>query len=130
MKTQATRPSTKKPTAPAPQLRFRARVKLGDVNAIGPGKIDLLEAIAETGSLTAAAKAMDMSYRRAWDLLDELNRSLKAPAVTSSKGGPSGGGSELTDAGRELIRLYRRIETKAATACKTDISAIIGMLSR
>ena len=62
-----------------PVVRFRMRIMTGDTIAIGPGKIQLLEAIARTGSLTAAAKAIDMSYRRAWILVDELNRALKKP---------------------------------------------------
>ena len=61
-------------SAAAPQLRFRMRVTQGDVIAVGPGKIALLEAVDKTGSITAAAKSLDMSYRRAWLLLDELNR--------------------------------------------------------
>ena len=70
--------------APAPQLRFRMRVTQGDVIAVGPGKIALLEAVDKTGSITAAAKSLDMSYRRAWLLLDELNRSLRVAAVDSA----------------------------------------------
>src|SRR5262245_66600375 len=91
-----------------PQLRFRMRITDGGVIAVGPGKIALLEAIESTGSITAAAKSLDMSYRRAWLLLDELNRSLREPAVDKAKGGLHGGGSALTDAGRRLIALYRR----------------------
>lgn len=114
----------------APQLRFRMRVSDGEVIAIGPGKIALLEAVERTGSITAAAKSLDMSYRRAWLLLDEMNRALKTPAVDSAKGGSAGGGSALTASGRELIALYRRIEATAATACRADIRKLIGMLAR
>ena len=71
----------------APVLRFRMRISDGDRIAVGPGKIALLKAIDRTGSITAAAKSLDMSYRRAWLLLDELNRSLARPAVDSAKGG-------------------------------------------
>ncbi|MCA0242697.1 MAG: LysR family transcriptional regulator [Proteobacteria bacterium] len=98
--------------------------------AIGPGKIALLEAIEHSGSITAAAKSLDMSYRRAWLLLDEVNRSLKQPAVDSAKGGTAGGGSVLTEAGRELVTLYRRVEQTAAAACKADIRRIMAMLAR
>ena len=111
-------------------LRFRVRVTDGDHIAVGPGKIALLEAIAETGSITAAAKSLDMSYRRAWLLLDELNRSLTQPAVDSAKGGLLGGGSSLTDAGQQLITLYRRIEKRAEAACRDDIALLMGMLAR
>lgn len=125
-----------KPTAgnaghvPAPQLRLRMRVTVGEVIAVGPGKIELLEAIARTGSITAAAKSMDMSYRRAWLLMDELNRSLRAPAIESAKGGAEGGGSVLTATGQELITLYRRIEVAARLACKADIRKLMGLLAR
>ncbi len=113
-----------------PRLRFRVRVTVGDVIAVGPGKIALLEAIGETGSITAAAKRLDMSYRRAWLLADELNRSLREPAIDSTKGGTGHGGSALTDAGRRLIALYRRIEDTAADSCRTDIRALLGMVAR
>jgi molybdate transport system regulatory protein len=105
------------------------RVTSGETIAIGPGKIALLEAVAETGSITAAAKTLAMSYRRAWLLLDELNRSLDKPAVDSAKGGQNGGGSLVTAEGRKLITLYRRIEVNAARACQADIKQLLGMLA-
>jgi len=113
-----------------PVARFRLRITAGDVIAIGPGKISLLEAIAKTGSLNAAAKSIDMSYRRAWLLLDEANRSLRRPAVASTKGGSHGGGSELTDVGRQLIAVYRRIETTATRECAGDIKKLFDLLTR
>lgn len=113
-----------------PAVRFRLRITVGDVVAVGPGKIALVEAIAATGSITAAAKSLDMSYRRAWMLLDELNRSLRKPAVDSAKGGPHGGGSEVTEVGRELIGLYRRIEAAAASAGQADIARLLGLMVR
>lgn len=125
----AKRPGTIAPARAKPLVRFRLRVTAGDLIAVGPGKISLLEAIGETGSLTAAAKSIGMSYRRAWLLLDGLNRSLKRPAVESAKGGQHGGGSELTEVGRELITLYRRIETTAARACAVDIKQVLGLLA-
>ncbi len=112
-----------------PAAKFRFRVTTGDVIAIGPGKISLLEAIAETGSITSAAKSLDMSYRRAWMLLDELNRSLRQPAVDSAKGGPHGGGSELTAVGHQLIDTYRRIESTAASACAADIKRLVALVA-
>ena len=124
------RPSARTAEPAPPQWRFRMRITAGELIAIGPGKIALLEAIERTGSITAAAKSLDMSYRRAWILLDEVNRSLKLPAVDSAKGGSAGGGSVLTEAGRELVLLYRRIEQTAAAACKADIRRIMGMLAR
>lgn len=112
-----------------PVAKFRIRVTAGDVIAIGPGKIALLEAISETGSITAAAKSLDMSYRRAWMLLDELNHALRKPAVDSAKGGQHGGGSELTDVGRQLIDTYRRIEETASQACAADIKRLVGLIA-
>ena len=124
--------STAKRTAGAtkPVVRFRMRITAGEVIAVGPGKIALLEAIVETGSITAAAKSLEMSYRRAWMLLDELNRSLKKPAVDSAKGGQHGGGSEITEVGRKVIDLYRHIEVTAAAACKADMTRLVGLLAR
>lgn len=127
---------SKKKTAPSaalgtkPVAKFRMRVTVGDVIAIGPGKIQLLEAIGETGSITSAAKSLDMSYRRAWLLLDELNQALRKPAVDSAKGGQNGGGSLVTDTGRQLIELYRQIEANAALACKPELTKLIGLLGR
>jgi len=115
--------------AAKPSAKFRMRITTGDAIAIGPGKISLLEAIDETGSITAAAKSLDMSYRRAWMLLDELNRSLRQPAVDSAKGGQHGGGSELTEVGRQLIDTYRRIEATAASACAADIKRLLNLVA-
>jgi molybdate transport system regulatory protein len=117
-------------TAVKPAAKFRMRIMAGDVIAIGPGKIALLEAIADAGSITSAAKQLDMSYRRAWLLLDELNHALRKPAVDSAQGGQAGGGSVLTDTGRELIELYRRIETTAQQACQADLKRMLGMITR
>ncbi|HEY2256465.1 MAG TPA: ModE family transcriptional regulator [Variovorax sp.] len=101
----------------------------GETVAIGPGKIQLLEAIEQTGSLTAAAKQIDMSYRRAWLLINELNGALKSPAVESAKGGEHGGGSVLTSVGKRLVREYRSIESAAAAACRSEISALTRLLA-
>jgi molybdate transport system regulatory protein len=118
-----------KPPASKPVVRFRMRVTAGETIAIGPGKIRLLEAIEETGSLTAAAKSLDMSYRRAWVLINQLNASLKKPAVESAKGGEHGGGSQVTVVGRQLIESYRTIEATAEASCKADIQTIVRLLA-
>jgi len=125
-KTGTTRPAK---IASKPVAKFRMRVTAGEVIAIGPGKISLLEAIGETGSITAAAKSLDMSYRRAWMLLDELNRALRKPAVDSAKGGQHGGGSQLTELGQQLIDTYRRIERTASSACAADIRRLLGLVA-
>ncbi|GAP34981.1 winged helix-turn-helix domain-containing protein [Piscinibacter sakaiensis] len=113
-----------------PTARFRLRVTVGDAIAIGPGKIALLEAIAATGSLTEAARHLGMSYRRAWLLLDQINRSLKLPAVDSAKGGAHGGGSVLTAVGEEVVTLYRGIEATAEAACADALKRLLALVAR
>ncbi len=89
---------------------IRFRVDLGAELGIGPGKIALLEQIGENGSLSEAARALGMSYRRAWQLVDGLNGCLKEPVTRAQKGGQHGGGSSLTAFGRQLIRVYRAFD--------------------
>ncbi|MGI4849884.1 MAG: winged helix-turn-helix domain-containing protein [Janthinobacterium lividum] len=117
-------------SASAPQASFRLRVRLGDQIAIGPGKIALLEAIGTEGSISAAAKRLGMSYKRAWDLLNTINQSLATPAIGSERGGPHGGGSVLTPEGRELVRLYRAIEVRAAQACSAELDSLLDLLKQ
>ena len=112
----------------APAVQFRVRITKGDDIAIGPGKVDLLEAIGETGSITAAAKRLGMSYRRAWLLIDTMNRSFKNPIVEAEAGGRSGGGTQLTQNGRDAIRLYRAIERKAAKSSAVDLARLMELL--
>jgi molybdate transport system regulatory protein len=114
---------------PVPVFRFRLRITAGKRIAVGPGKVALLEAIRATGSLTAAAKSLEMSYRRAWLLLDELNKSLETPAVESAQGGEHGGGSRLTPVGEQLVAIYRRIEGNAAASNARDIKRLLAMLA-
>ncbi len=99
------------------------RVRIASVSAIGPGKADLLEAIAETGSLSAASRRLRISYRRSWDLVKSLNESFRAPLVDLIKGGARGGGAHLTGTGREVLTLYRRMESAAEDAIATDLAA-------
>jgi molybdate transport system regulatory protein len=113
-----------------PKVRFRMRILQADVIALGPGKIALLEAVKEHGSISAAARSLGMSYRRAWLLTDILNRSLNSPATVSEHGGQSGGSSVLTPVGEEIIRLYRNIETQAYAACTGQITALMRLLKR
>jgi molybdate transport system regulatory protein len=123
-------PAKRATRRPAPVARFRLRVMSGEVISIGPGKIALLEAIDQTRSITAAAKAMGMSYRRAWMLVDQVNASLATPAVASTTGGERGGSSALTEVGTELVALYRRIEARAAKAAASDIERLLKLLAR
>jgi molybdate transport system regulatory protein len=91
---------------------------------LGAGKIALLESIDETGSISAAGRAHRMSYRRAWLLVDELNRLFAAPLVSAHHGGARGGGAALTEQGRRIVALYRDAEAKMRTAAKGEIDAI------
>lgn len=109
-------------------VRFRLRISRGDEIAIGPGKIALLEAIVETGSISSAARRLDMSYRRAWDLVDELNRSLREPAVETAVGGVRGGGTVVTESGRKVIDLYRRVEDEARAASAKTLASLVRLL--
>lgn len=97
------------------------RIDLNPHGRIGPGKIALLEAIARTGSISAAGRAMEMSYRRAWDLVDELGQIFGQPVVLSQTGGKHGGGAKLTPFGEELVSRYRAIETLTAKAVKAHL---------
>lgn len=124
----ATRARPIPPAGPRPQVRLRLRVVVGGVVAIGPGKVELLEAVAEHGSISAAARSMKMSYRRAWMLLDELNRALGEPAIATAHGGPQGGGATLTPTGEAVIAHYRRIESLAAAAGAAPIAALLALL--
>ncbi len=95
---------------------------------IGPGKIALLEAIDREGSISAAGRALGMSYKRAWDLVDALNRMAGTPVVDASPGGYRGGGAVLTDAGRGLVADYRAIERAAARAAAPRLEALLRRL--
>ncbi len=89
---------------------------------MGPGKADLLEAIARHGSISAAAREMRMSYRRAWMLVDALNHSFAQPLIETATGGAGGGGASITDAGRKVLTRYRAMESKAAAAIRSQIA--------
>jgi molybdate transport system regulatory protein len=104
--------------------RLSIRIDLENGNRIGPGKIALLEAIRTTGSISAAARALRMSYRRAWLLVEEVNHALREPAVTAETGGRSGGGAVVTPAGERLVGLYRTIESHARSAAGGEFRAI------
>jgi molybdate transport system regulatory protein len=95
---------------PKPAVRFR--VDLGRDEAIGPGKIALLEQIERAGSLSQAARELGMSYRRAWQLLDSLNRCFRARVALTAKGGRRGGGATVTAFGHQLIRTYRDFDAE------------------
>ncbi len=92
--------------------------------AIGHGKITLLETIAATGSISAAARQLGMSYRRAWLLIDDLNHGFRLPLVLTSPGGKRGGGATLTETGDLVVRQYRAMEKKLASAASKELAAM------
>jgi molybdate transport system regulatory protein len=111
-------------------LKIKAQVLVGDAIAIGPGKADLLEAVAETGSIAAAGRKLGLSYRRTRDMIDTLNASWKVPLVDTVKGGTRGGGTTLTTAGAEVLHRYRALQealARAAEAHGADLLALAGL---
>ena len=106
------------------------RIDLDSERRIGPGKIQLLENIHKNGSISAAGRAMDMSYKRAWDLVDEINRICRQAAVERQTGGKNGGGAVLTPFGRSLVARYRKIERTATTAARKELQALRSDIGR
>ncbi len=110
--------------------RITLRVFAGDVRAMGPGKAELVERIGATGSISAAARDMGMSYRRAWQLVEAVNASFRSPVVVTSVGGAKGGGAAVTPYGRRLVRSFRALERKAASAIARDLATFRRELRR
>jgi molybdate transport system regulatory protein len=112
----------KRKTSPAslPAVHPRFRIECGREIAFGPGKADLLERIAETGSIGQAASRMKMSYMRAWSLIQTMNHCFKQPLVLATHGGEGGGGAELTATGRRVLDLYRRMEKRGLKSVQPD----------
>ncbi len=110
-------------------LKTRIRVLLNEEIALGPGKADLLEAIEKTGSISSAAKSLGLSYRRAWDMVNTMNRSFKEPLVLGAIGGKKGGGSTLTPMGKDLVLVYRKMEKKALAAVKKERALVESLLN-
>lgn len=108
---------------------LKIRIKLCSFAALGPGKADLLAAIGRLGSITAAAKDQGMSYRRAWLLVDEMNRAFQEPVVAASFGGAKGGGASLTQTGLAVIDIYRRVEAKAEAAIESELESLERLLA-
>jgi molybdate transport system regulatory protein len=98
------------------------RILIGEM-VLGPGKVDLLEAIGRTGSISAAGRELGMSYRRAWLLVDALNHMFPSVLVAASPGGARGGGAKLTDYGRGVAAAYRRVEMRARAAMREEMAA-------
>jgi molybdate transport system regulatory protein len=104
--------------------RLTLRIDFDEERALGPGKVRLLELVGETGSISAAGRAMGMSYRRAWLLVDALNGTFRDPVVATRGGGPGGGGANLTPSGTALVARYRAIEQAARAAVEAELRAL------
>jgi molybdate transport system regulatory protein len=105
------------------------RLGFGPAGALGPGKVRLLELVGDTGSISAAGRSMGMSYRRAWLLVDSLNRCFREPVVVTRAGGRAGGGAGLTPFGREVVRHYREMEAEAQRALAGHLRALESSLA-
>lgn len=115
-------------TAHSSSPKPRIRILIGDTVALGPGKVRLLEAIEQTGSIAAAARAMGMSYGRAWQLVRAMNGDFVSPLVQREAGGRGGGGASVTDLGRNALIRYREIEAKASAAVQAEVAEFSELL--
>lgn len=113
-----------RPAAP----RLRIRIVFGEAEMMGPGKAELLERIARTGSIAAAGREMKMSYKRAWTLIETLNAMFREPVVESARGGPGVGGATLTATGRKVLAAYRAVEAEAARAGAAPVARLQGLM--
>jgi len=114
-------------TDPA-STRLSLRLVFGEDAMLGPGKAELLERIRDTGSISAAGRQMQMSYKRAWMLVETLNGIFREPLVDTTRGGPNGGGARLTEAGQQVLAQYRSLESIVVTAGADQIGALQAML--
>src|SRR5271169_3035896 len=116
--------ATKSSEATSPNDRLSIRLDLVSGARIGPGKVAVLEEIARSGSISAAGRVLRMSYRRTWELVEDLNRSLGTPVVETAAGGSGGGGAVLTKAGKAVVNSYRAIELDTALAARKHLLAL------
>ncbi len=105
------------------------RIDFGACGYLGPGKIRLMELISKHGSISAAGREMGMSYRRAWLLVDEINRIFREPLVETQMGGSGGGGARLSELGHDVVSRYRAIQGAASTATAPDMRALKALLA-
>lgn len=109
-------------------IGVRLFLKLDPETRIGHGKVALLEKIDETGSISAAGRALDMTYRRAWELVDHLNKAFGRALVTGQSGGAGGGGAKLTDLGREVVERYRALQAATEAAAEPHVEALEALM--
>jgi len=117
--------AARKDGAAKPQIRIMFRKAI----AMGPGKADLLEAIEHTGSISAAARSLGMSYRRAWLLVDTMNQCFKSPVVETLTGGQRGGGARVTELGHDVLTRYLAMDAKAAASVRRDLAAFSRLMA-
>ena len=122
-KSPLTRKASKQDLKPQIRILFRKAI------AMGPGKADLLRAIDETGSISAAARQMEMSYRRAWLLVDTMNQAFKSPVVVTLTGGKAGGGAVVTEFGKEVLRRYSAMEAKASASVAREMRSFTVLMN-
>jgi molybdate transport system regulatory protein len=103
---------------------LQLRVKFSATDMFGPGKAELLEHISATGSISASARQMRMSYKRAWQLTDAMNRYFRAPLVTTAAGGARGGGAAVTPTGARVLAAYRSLQRGALAAAERDLATL------
>jgi molybdate transport system regulatory protein len=115
----------RKAASPRPQIRIMFRRAI----AMGPGKADLLHAIDNAGSISAAARSLGMSYRRAWLLVDTMNQCFKSPVVETLTGGQRGGGARVTELGRDVLARYLTMEAKAAASVQKDLAQFTRLMA-
>ncbi len=111
------------------ESKLKIRIAYGSNTVIGPGKAQLLEAIKKLGSISKAANSMEMSYRRAWELVNVMNQSFKKPIVITMHGGSHGGGAQISELGELLLQSYRTMETKMTKAADRELSLIYSKLA-
>lgn len=116
------------PSPAAPPATLRLRLLFGDQLVLGPGKAELLARIAETGSIAAAGRAMGMSYKRAWLLVEEMNAAFHEPLVTSARGGSGGGGASLTSTGAEVLDAYQALLAASRAVSAPQVARIAALL--
>lgn len=120
-------PATTKSTG-RKHFKSQFRIYLGEEIALGPGKVELLRHISETGSISESARRMEMSYNRAWLLVRTMNRCFKEPLVSATRGGDQHGGAQLTAAGTKVLALYRRLESEIAAASRGPVRGLLSLL--
>jgi molybdate transport system regulatory protein len=123
------RGTTKSAGKTGDKTSLHLRIDFGAERSIGPGKIRLLELINETGSISAAGRALEMSYRQAWLLVDELNHMFREPVIVAQTGGGGGGGTVVTETGNDIVRLYREMERRAYGASTAEIRSLARLLT-